>query len=320
MEPAPKHELSVHEHGMIVSAYNYFDQLRDAKLTGGQRSRERVHECLGSSISTVKRVWATHNKEGNAMVDPSNASIWDGHLKIGPMNYGQYLAETCRANLDITNTDGKAALVEDCYVALLVVAENDHCDTIQYFTEEYGADMNANDYNGTTALMAAATSNDGTTALMQAAGKGRIEVVEYLAVQCDAGVNDKDNSGTTALMRAAYTDFIDVVGFFVSYGTNVNLKNDDGYTALMMAAKRGRVEIARYLVEHCDADVNLKAMNGVTAVRLAANGGYDAIKRILTPSLVSTVYHIPRNKNNRNCSSRLPISFLAASFPRLRWS
>ncbi|KAE9145801.1 hypothetical protein PF005_g547 [Phytophthora fragariae] len=54
---------------MIVMCYTYLDMERGGGLRGNNRTRNRVATCLGSSVSTVKRVWAQYNKLGDAMFD-----------------------------------------------------------------------------------------------------------------------------------------------------------------------------------------------------------------------------------------------------------
>jgi hypothetical protein len=62
-----RHETTIHEKRHIVNAYNYFDLERAAGRHGGQRSRDRVAACLGTSTITVARVWAEYNKHGDAL-------------------------------------------------------------------------------------------------------------------------------------------------------------------------------------------------------------------------------------------------------------
>ncbi|KAE8978530.1 hypothetical protein PF011_g23201 [Phytophthora fragariae] len=57
------------------------------------------------------------------------------------------------------------------------------------------------------------------------------------------------------------------------------MKDDRGQTAVTAAIATGEIDVVRYLVEECNADVSSKA------VRLAADRGHIYIQRILTPFL-----------------------------------
>ena len=63
-------------------------------------------------------------------------------------------------------------------------------------------------------------------------------------------------------------------------GTPINARNLAGATALYFAAERGRVEVARRLIER-GADVNLTGRSGISPVAAAAYAGSDAIVEML---------------------------------------
>jgi len=84
-----------------------------------------------------------------------------------------------------------------------------------------GAEVNAKD-------------EDGWTALMWAARMGSNDIVELLLSK-GADVNAKDEDGTTALMYAAasiYEGRVETVQALLSAGADVNAKGNDGRTAL----------------------------------------------------------------------------------------
>jgi len=129
-----------------------------------------------------------------------------------------------------------------------------------------GAEVNAQDEDGTSALMAAAAKGytkivqellakgadvnaqdeDGYTALMWAAWNDDIEIVSTLLAK-GAAVNAKDGGGNTALMLAADNDHLEIVSALLAAGADVNAQDKDGHTALMFAAWKGHTEIAQLL-------------------------------------------------------------------------
>jgi ankyrin repeat protein len=152
-----------------------------------------------------------------------------------------------------------------------------------------GADVDAKDHNGRTALMQAAwfgnkeaislllkagadinaKDNDGWTALIGAAEVSS-EVV-YLLLQAGADVNAKANDGWTALMLATREeDSNEVISLLLQAGADVNVKDNEGKTALMIAAEWGaRAEEAVSLLLRAGADVNAKDNQGKTALDYA---------------------------------------------------
>ena len=83
-----------------------------------------------------------------------------------------------------------------------------------------GADVNAID-------------NDGITALMWASARGYTDVVRFL-LENGANVNVKANDGLTALIWASDNGCVEVVRLLLENGANVNAKKDDGQTVLMV--------------------------------------------------------------------------------------
>ena len=76
-----------------------------------------------------------------------------------------------------------------------------------------------------------AKDNDGNTALMWAAYNGHTERVKLL-IEHGANINAKDNDGETALMQAAFYGYIEIVKLLLEYGASVNDKDNEGWTAL----------------------------------------------------------------------------------------
>ena len=113
----------------------------------------------------------------------------------------------------------------------------------------------------------------GTTALMRATKVGNVGSVAAL-LQAGADVNAQDEWGKTVLMGAlmdntGWQDNADVVGLLLASGANVNAATKDGETALMHAARYGNAKSIRALLA-AGADVKAADKDGSTALMHAA--------------------------------------------------
>jgi ankyrin repeat protein len=165
-----------------------------------------------------------------------------------------------------------------------------------------GANVNAKEDDGLTALMAAAYKNeypevislllkagadvsakedDGLTALMRAASNKNPKITSLL-LEAGADVNAKDNDGNTALMIASEYGDAAVVSQLLKAGAEVNAKNNDGYTALMRASKSSDRDIVSLLLK-VGADVNAKSNEGYTSLMEVSK--YDNLRDFLTSLL-----------------------------------
>ena len=112
-----------------------------------------------------------------------------------------------------------------------------------------------------------AKDGDGRTALMWAAMSGELDVVKYLI---DNGVDleAKDGDGRTALMWAAMSGELDVVKYLIDNGADLEAKDKDGQTALMKVARYGKLDVVKYLAQN-GADLEAKDKDGMTALDIA---------------------------------------------------
>jgi ankyrin repeat protein len=95
-----------------------------------------------------------------------------------------------------------------------------------------------------------ATDSSGRTALVEAAWGGHTDIVKYL-IEKGANVNTGDNVGYTALMRASEEGHNAVVTVLVQKNADVNLRGKvRGTTALMLAAEQGHIKTLEILLEH----------------------------------------------------------------------
>jgi len=184
------------------------------------------------------------------------------------------------------------------------VVEKGDIKTLQVLLAN-GADVNAKDKYGRTALIFAVvheqteivkvllaqkgidvnlkTKEGGETALMIAAfDQDRIEIVKALLAKKEIDVNAKNVVGETALMTASLKGNTDIVKALLAIkNIDVNAKSMLGGTALIAASLKGNTEIVRALLSIKNIDVNIKGENGKTALYCASQMGHIEILRLL---------------------------------------
>ncbi len=153
---------------------------------------------------------------------------------------------------------------------LLSAAEKDNLDRMWELVEQ-GADVNARDEYGRTALMGAAYEGHLTPELLKA------------FVQHGADVNARDKYGNTALMLSAGNDYLtpELLDAFASNGADVKARDKDGWTALMFAALRGHLtpELLETFIQN-GADIDSQDVWGRTPLIVLSEKGF------LTPELL----------------------------------
>jgi ankyrin repeat protein len=133
-----------------------------------------------------------------------------------------------------------------------------------------GADVNAKQGNGATALLLAAE-------------EGHTKVVQAL-LAAGADVNASMSVGATALMLAAQNGHLEVASALLSARADVNARTTSGHTALMCASQdEGHLDLARLLLAS-KADVNAKKRDGTTALLIASMADHADIVQALLAS------------------------------------
>lgn len=163
---------------------------------------------------------------------------------------------------------------------------------------DYGADPNARNGAGATALMWAAgdlakarlllargaqvnvASEDGKTPLMIAARHEGAAAIVRLLLEKGAQVNARDVRGDTALMEAAASRDVETLKALIAGGAEVNAKATSGATALMTAAAIRCLGCVQLLIAH-GADVKAATKRGFTALGGGAYFGDTGIVRAL---------------------------------------
>jgi hypothetical protein len=132
---------------------------------------------------------------------------------------------------------------------------------------EAGANFNARDTNGNTALAIAVRN-------------GHLGVIQLL-LDHDADINATTNNGNTVLIEESSYGHLETIKLLSDSGADINAKNNNGETALIEAAKQGRVKIASYLLEK-GARIDARDKDGNTALMKASSKRHSAVVKLLS--------------------------------------
>ncbi|MGG3306990.1 ankyrin repeat domain-containing protein [Paenibacillus lautus] len=207
------------------------------------------------------------------------------------------LLSACQPNLEkeeVQNMDHE----------LIEYAEQGNTEQVRQLLQS-GANINATDEQGRTAVMAATYHN-------------HVGTVEAL-IQAGADINIRDKQLNNVFLYAGAEGMVEILRLAIEADADVTLTNRFGGTALIPASDRGHVEIVQELLTRTDIDVNhinnlnwtalLEAVilgdgsehyqrivklllehgadagfpdgNGVTPLQHARERGYQEIERIL---------------------------------------
>jgi ankyrin repeat protein len=206
----------------------------------------------------------------------------------------------------ISNSRREPGQLSDTIPDLLAACSAGDVGIVQALVES-GADVNAKDLFGNTALIYAASGGHlslvrwlitqsvqvqaknqiGMTALRRAQMQGHAEIVALLKKY---GAEDEAQGvaygagaakGTLDLLQAASEGNLQGVRACLATGADVNAKNGEGWTALMLATLKGHREIVETLLRQDRAQVNARSHHGWTALRYAVSVGDAETLRIL---------------------------------------
>jgi ankyrin repeat protein len=179
--------------------------------------------------------------------------------------------------------------------------ENDH--TMLKALLQAGADINARDNDGITALGHAAKSNsatvelllnhdankyiafpDGSTALTLAVQYKNLDIVKILitydASNKKAYINHRTKDGSTAIMFAASDGSLEMVMYLIENGADIHYMDDYDNTALIFASTSQSPDTVAYLIEQ-GANIEHINKNSATPLIMAAYKGHPNNLNIL---------------------------------------
>jgi len=168
---------------------------------------------------------------------PANAQLWGG----GPVTLPTPTAFVTQMELgDLRQAEAwlDAGLSPDFMGSrigsgLMIGAWEGKIDLMRLFISR-GADINAQNGNG-------------ETALVLAAWRGQLEAVKWL-IERGARINMPDRQWS-ALHYAVFAGHGEVADYLMNEGANINARSTNGSSVLMMAIYEGRQELARRLIE-----------------------------------------------------------------------
>ncbi|HUQ88735.1 MAG TPA: ankyrin repeat domain-containing protein, partial [Vicinamibacterales bacterium] len=178
------------------------------------------------------------------------------------------IADAARLRADDVQSGASARLAEASFNSIAEAAQNKNAVVVKKLLKD-GADVNA-------------AQGDGMTALHWAALNGDAELASML-LYAGANVGAKTRlGGYTPLHLAAQIGNASVIAPLVAAGAQVGAVTATGATALMQAAHSGSTDSVRILLEN-GADPNLKeTANGQTALMFAAAADrLDVVKMLL---------------------------------------
>jgi ankyrin repeat protein len=175
-----------------------------------------------------------------------------------------------------------------------------------------GADVNAAQVDGMTALHWAVYHDDVATARMLVRAGARINAVNRYGVPplslaatngnadlvkllLEAGADPKATlpGGETVLMTAARAGNLEVVNALLARGADPNARERADQTALMWAASEGHAAVVRTLIDG-GADIRAKAKSGFTPLFFAVREGQIEVARTLLQAGVNVNEMFPR--------------------------
>ena len=158
------------------------------------------------------------------------------------------------ANIDFRNNGGLTPLQQASQ------SMREGCLDIMHLLLDHGADGDACD-------------NHGNTAIHFAASKSHFEAARML-IERGANINSQNKEGLTPLQHASQgmgERYLDIMRFLLDHGANVSACDNSGNTALHFVVSEGHLEGARLLLGR-GADVNSQNNEGLIPLQQASHG------------------------------------------------
>ena len=179
---------------------------------------------------------------------------------------------------------------------VFLAIENGHAEITELLLK-WGADIEAQDSNGNSALFVAVKNEDTT--------------IIKLLLDYSANINVQDNNLWSPLMWVSRRGYAEVATLLLEYKARVNLQDKNGFSALMLASKHKHVSILQNLLEY-GADVNMQNNDGFSALMIASKLGSTVGEQIVS---ILLKYGANMNIQNKKGTSALMLACEISDIP-----
>ena len=214
-----------------------------------------------------------------AAVDGGNPAIVSRLLELGA-DVNQRLAVRNGTVIHMAASKGNAEVVrllvehgadieaedEDGWTAVFYAALSGDLETIQYLCDQ-GADIQR-------------TTGEGFTPLIAGMENGQLEVARLL-VELGVDIHARDSYGGSALWLSVQNQKPQILEYLISLGAEVNVRSDQIPPTLHQASAQGHVECVEILIANGADLFLLDERYGQTALHFAANRGRRRISQML---------------------------------------
>lgn len=152
-----------------------------------------------------------------------------------------FLMTACQMNSEIDKSPEKQEEEKTLNQKLIKAAEQSDKKTILNLVEK-GADINATNEQGRTAVMIATRNND--------------PAIVKILIEQGADIDIRDHNKDNVLLYAGASGYLDIVKLAIEAEADTTITNRYGGTALIPAAERGHVDVVEELLQHSNTDVN----------------------------------------------------------------